>query len=85
MSHTAPVPRIDHTALRRRLRQVQAMAEGEWLPSPCISVCRMNPNTQLCLGCLRDLNEIAEWANLDPATQRQVWRRVEQRLQALTA
>ena len=29
--------------------------------SPCTSVCRMNPRTELCEGCGRTLTEIAEW------------------------
>ena len=29
--------------------------------SPCTSVCRMNPRTELCEGCRRTLTEIAEW------------------------
>jgi len=33
-------------------------------PSPCINVCKMNPQTQLCEGCFRTLDEIAAWAGL---------------------
>jgi predicted Fe-S protein YdhL (DUF1289 family) len=32
------------------------------VPSPCIDVCRMDPNSGLCEGCLRTLDEIAGWA-----------------------
>jgi predicted Fe-S protein YdhL (DUF1289 family) len=41
-------------------------------PSPCIDVCRMNPETKLCDGCLRTLDEIAAWAALSPAEKRNV-------------
>jgi predicted Fe-S protein YdhL (DUF1289 family) len=34
------------------------------VPSPCIDVCKMNPQTQLCEGCFRALDEIAAWASL---------------------
>jgi len=34
------------------------------VPSPCINVCRMNPQTQLCEGCFRTLDEIAAWSTL---------------------
>ena len=34
------------------------------VPSPCINVCRMNPQTQLCEGCFRTLDEIAAWSAL---------------------
>ena len=30
--------------------------------SPCIDVCRMDANSGLCEGCLRTLDEIANWA-----------------------
>lgn len=32
------------------------------VPSPCVNVCRMDPDTGLCRGCLRTLDEIAAWA-----------------------
>ncbi|HET8727693.1 MAG TPA: DUF1289 domain-containing protein [Alphaproteobacteria bacterium] len=31
------------------------------LPSPCIGVCRLDPSTGLCEGCLRSGAEIAAW------------------------
>jgi predicted Fe-S protein YdhL (DUF1289 family) len=32
----------------------------------------MNPETKLCEGCLRTLDEIAAWASLSPAQKRAV-------------
>jgi uncharacterized protein len=48
------------------------MADVEDPPSPCIDVCRMNPQTGLCEGCLRTLDEIAAWSTLSPAGKRAV-------------
>ena len=48
-------------------------------PSPCIDVCRMNPQTRLCEGCLRTLDEIAAWASLGPAGKRAVLERLPSR------
>ena len=31
------------------------------IPSPCIGVCRLDPDSGLCAGCLRTLAEIAAW------------------------
>lgn len=31
------------------------------LASPCIGVCRLDPATGLCDGCLRTVEEIAAW------------------------
>ena len=30
--------------------------------SPCTLVCTMNPATQLCYGCHRTIDEIADWS-----------------------
>ena len=47
--------------------------------SPCTSVCRMDARTGWCEGCLRTLEEIAAWAELDDADKRLVWRRLDER------
>ena len=47
--------------------------------SPCISVCRIDDATRLCVGCLRTLDEIAAWGTLDNAARRRVWHAIEQR------
>ena len=43
-------------------------------PSPCIGVCRMDPGSGWCEGCLRTLDEIAAWSALGAAGQLQVRR-----------
>ncbi|HVZ44016.1 MAG TPA: DUF1289 domain-containing protein [Ramlibacter sp.] len=52
------------------------------VPSPCMSVCRMNAATGWCEGCLRTLDEIAAWSTLDDEGKRCVWRSIEQRAAA---
>ncbi len=69
-----------HALLRRRLYQVQNMPAGEFLPSPCVSVCAMDPQSGLCRGCFRTLEEIADWAMQSPDGQRAIWHRVAQRM-----
>ena len=34
------------------------------VPSPCVNVCQMDPETGLCRGCRRTLQEIAEWLEM---------------------
>ena len=41
-------------------------------PSPCINVCRMSPQTGLCEGCLRTIEEIAAWSAMTPEEKRAV-------------
>ena len=52
---------------------------SEALPSPCISVCRMDAASGLCEGCLRTLDEIAAWGTMDNGGKRAVWALIEQR------
>ncbi|MDQ2918233.1 MAG: DUF1289 domain-containing protein [Casimicrobiaceae bacterium] len=49
------------------------------VPSPCISVCRFDPASGLCTGCLRTLDEIAAWSILDDDARRAVWTALAQR------
>ena len=44
------------------------------VPSPCISVCKMNEDRSLCTGCWRSLDEIRAWSAADGATRRGIWR-----------
>lgn len=44
----------------------------EQVPSPCISVCVMDTDGSVCLGCFRTLDEIAAWSVLDANAKRQV-------------
>lgn len=47
--------------------------------SPCISVCRMDPRTQLCEGCARTIDEIASWSRYTDAEKNAVWQRIAER------
>ncbi len=49
------------------------------VPSPCISVCAIVPETGLCAGCLRTLDEIAAWSTLDADGKRAVLARLPAR------
>ncbi len=49
------------------------------VPSPCISVCRMDAATGWCEGCLRALDEIGVWSVLDDEEKRGVWQQLSQR------
>ena len=55
------------------------MPAAAGVASPCVNVCRMDPKTELCEGCLRTLDEIALWSQLDDGTRREVWQLIELR------
>lgn len=55
----------------------QVLADtSEDVPSPCVSVCVMHPQTGLCEGCLRSLDEIGAWSRMPDEAKRQVWQRI---------
>lgn len=47
--------------------------------SPCIDICRIDPVSGWCEGCLRTLDEIAEWSGLDDLARQAVWERLPAR------
>ena len=49
------------------------MIENDSVLSPCISICKMDSNTGLCEGCLRTIDEIARWAQMNDNQKRAVW------------
>lgn len=48
-------------------------------PSPCISICKMNPQTGLCEGCFRTIEEIAQWSTATEEMKRRVWMEIKRR------
>ncbi len=61
------------------------LAGAEKVPSPCISVCSMEPGLGLCSGCWRTLDEIAAWGGMDDVGKRAVWRLIAERAGRKTA
>jgi predicted Fe-S protein YdhL (DUF1289 family) len=49
------------------------------LKSPCIKVCLMDPQSGLCRGCLRTLDEIARWGAMSDAEREAVMRELPSR------
>ena len=49
------------------------------VPSPCISVCRMNQQTWLCEGCYRSIEEIRQWSTASDRDKKAIWQCIEQR------
>ena len=49
------------------------------VPSPCISVCRMDGASGLCSGCFRTIDEIMAWGGQSESGKRAVWRLITQR------
>jgi predicted Fe-S protein YdhL (DUF1289 family) len=59
---------------------VRAMTEN--IPSPCISVCRMDAQRQFCDGCWRTLDELRVWRTASDADKKAIWALIEARVAA---
>ena len=53
------------------------------VPSPCVSLCKMDPDTGMCQGCLRSLDEIVAWSGADDDFKRAVWAQIRRREQLI--
>lgn len=45
-------------------------ADAMDLPSPCVGICDINPENDLCRGCLRSRSEISAWRGLSRPEKR---------------
>jgi len=66
--------------LRKQARRVAAGLGGD-VPSPCLSVCRMDGQAEFCLGCWRTLDEIAAWGRMGDDEKRKVWALLARRME----
>ena len=49
------------------------------MKSPCLKVCLMDPDSELCRGCFRTLEEIARWSTMSDEERDQVLLLLEDR------
>ena len=47
--------------------------------SPCIGVCEIDVQSQLCIGCLRSTDEIAMWPQIDYEKSLEVMNQIAKR------
>ena len=47
--------------------------------SPCVRICVVHPETRLCTGCARSLDEIAQWARMSPQDRADILAELPQR------
>ena len=59
---------------RRRAARRRLLASGP--PSPCVSVCQMDPMTGYCVGCLRTIDEIRDWIISTPDERHKILARL---------
>ncbi len=40
--------------------------------SPCVRICVVHPDSQLCTGCMRSIDEISRWSSMAPEERRRI-------------
>lgn len=52
------------------------MSDDIWkrdeIESPCVKICVIHPQTRLCVGCARSIDEIGAWSRMTPEARRAV-------------
>jgi hypothetical protein len=52
------------------------MADEVWkraeIESPCVKLCVVHPESRLCMGCYRSIDEITAWSAMTPEARRAV-------------
>lgn len=56
----------------------------EEIESPCVKVCVIHPESRLCTGCLRTIDEIGAWSRMTREDRRAVMEQLEARRPLLT-
>ena len=55
------------------------------IDSPCVNICVIHPQTRLCTGCARSIDEIGAWSRLSPEARRAIMAELPNREAAPTA
>ena len=42
------------------------------IESPCIKICVIHPQSQICTGCYRSLGEISQWSQMSNADRAEI-------------
>lgn len=54
------------------------------IESPCVKICVIHPDSKLCTGCLRTLEEIAQWSRMSATARREIMASLPARAPQLT-
>ncbi len=60
---------------------IWARAEIE---SPCIKICVIHPESRLCTGCLRSIDEIGAWSGMSPDARKAIMADLPSRVGQIT-
>ena len=54
------------------------------IESPCIKICVIHPQSRLCTGCLRSIDEIGAWSRMKPEIRREIMAELPSRAGKIT-
>ncbi|MEM7519940.1 MAG: DUF1289 domain-containing protein [Pseudomonadota bacterium] len=55
----------------------------EEIESPCVKLCTIHPEAEICIGCLRSIDEIMGWSKLSNPERREIMAVLPERRGAL--
>ncbi|MFC0199505.1 DUF1289 domain-containing protein [Paracoccus rhizosphaerae] len=55
------------------------------IDSPCVGICTLDADRQICTGCLRSIDEITSWGRLTPEARQRVIRDLPARRRATSS
>ena len=47
--------------------------------SPCIEICSVDPKTNLCIGCNRNIEEITNWISYSKKKRNEIIKKIKKR------
>jgi predicted Fe-S protein YdhL (DUF1289 family) len=59
------------------------IANAPVIESPCVRICAVDPASQLCMGCGRNLDEITRWYGMSGDERQRVMAVLPDRIEAL--
>ncbi len=54
------------------------------IESPCVQICVVHPETRICTGCYRTIDEITDWSRMTPEARRNIMDDLPARADQLT-
>ena len=52
------------------------MSEDIWkrneVDSPCVNICIVHPQANICTGCFRTIDEISSWSNISETERKRI-------------
>jgi predicted Fe-S protein YdhL (DUF1289 family) len=70
------------------MKEAAPMKDDIWsrdeIESPCVKICVVHPESRLCTGCLRTIDEIGAWSRMSPEARRAVMAELPSRAGQLT-